>query len=465
MNKTLLLIIVDFLFLNLIALTRWEKAEPVRPVKPPVPQVSANNTASPDQDLVAAMKQSLADEQATRAQITQQLQSAQSALSQRDQNLSQLQSEKSQLASTLSETQQKAQTLSQQYAAASQDAALTKEQLAALQRELEARLAEVAKQKESLAALNKSQAAAQQKIEDLNVAVRVSEQEKQLLRETADTLKTQVEAEREERQKVQATTTQLAQGVGKLAEKSGELTQEIRENTPINSNTLYDNFLANRVPTEFTASRPVLIGSGERSSDTHTILVQDGAQIYALVHVDETPFHFGPQRPGIDWQKISITFAKGSYQASASSFNFLALDPRIIAIPVTKDQADALGVKVYQTALNPFKFPNAVLISNGGKGYGEVPFKLDASTPGYVKMDTHFFKRLAGAFSPSTGDLVLSETGELLGIMANDDYCAVVNNFLPEKTITTGENVASQQTGQILNMLTARLGDMPYRLQ
>src|SRR5216684_2409426 len=99
MNKTLLLIIVDFLFLNLIALTRWEKAEPVHPNKPPVPQIAANDTASPDKDLVEMMKQSLADEQATRAQVTQQLQSAQSALQQRDQNLSQLQSERTKLTS------------------------------------------------------------------------------------------------------------------------------------------------------------------------------------------------------------------------------------------------------------------------------------------------------------------------------------------------------------------------------
>ncbi|MGA3006340.1 MAG: hypothetical protein ABSE59_00465 [Opitutaceae bacterium] len=465
MNKTLLLIIIDFLFLNLIALTRWEKAEPVRASKPPVTRMAANNTMSADQDLVQVMKESLADEQATRTRIAQQLQSAQAMLQQRDENLSQLQSEKTRLASTLGETQQKAQALAQQYASAAQDASLTKEQLAALQKELEARRAEAEKQRQELASLTRLHAEAQQKIEDLTVAFKVDEQEKQLLRETADTLKTQVSAERQEREKVQATTTQLAQGVGQLAENSGKLTQEIRENTPINANTLFDRFLANRVPTKFTASRPVLIGSGERSRETRTILVQDGPQIYALVHVDDTPFGFTPQRPSIDWRKISVTFSRGTYQSSAAKLSFLALDPRIIAIPVDRAQADALGVKIYQTALDPFKFPNAVLISNGGRGYGEVTFKLDPSTPGYVKMDSHIFKRLFGDFSPSTGDLVLSETGELLGIMVNNDYCAVVNNFLPAKTLSTGDDVAWQQTGQILDALNARIGNMPFRLQ
>jgi len=474
MNKTLLLIIVDFLFLNLIALTRWEKAEPVRPNEPPIPQVAANNTASTqNQDLVDVMKQSLADEQAARSQLAQQLQSAQTTLQQRDQNVSQLQSERTQLTATLGETQQKAQALAQQVTAATQDASMTKEQLAALQKELEARRAEAEKQKQDLAALTKAQTEARQKIEDLNVAVKVSEQEKQLLRETADTLKTQVQAERQEREKVQATTTQLAQGVGQLAENSSRLTKEIRENTPINENTLFEQFRDNRVHTIFSAQRPVLIGSGERTNDTSTILVQDGQEVYALVHVDDTPFSFGPQRPGIDWARISVTLSKPPNESPVQKLHFLALDPRVIAIPVdpaqvTVDAAghpSALGAKVYQTALDPFKFPEAVLISQGGKGYGEVAFKLDPSTPGYVKMDNRFFKRLFGDFSPSTGDLVLSKTGEFLGIMVNSDYCAVVNNFLPERTLTTGDNIAGQHTGAALDTLIARVQGLPFRLQ
>ncbi|MDE3084193.1 MAG: hypothetical protein KGJ37_03100, partial [Verrucomicrobiota bacterium] len=411
MNKTLLLIIIDFLFLNLIALTRWEKAEPVRPTAPPVPQVNANNTvSSANEDMVDLMKQSLADEQAARTRLAQSLQSTQAALEQREQNLSQAQSERTRLNAALTETQQKAQALARQVTAATQDATLTREQLAALQKELETRRAEMEKQKQDLASLTKAQAEAQQKIQDLNVAVKVSEQEKQLLRETADTLKGQVEAERQERAKVQATTTELAQGVGQLAEKSSEISKEIRENTPINANLLFSEFLANRVHTNFTASRPVLIGSGERATDPATILVQDGKQVYALVHADDTPFGLGPQS-AIDWAKISVTFSKGTFQSSAPEIDFLALDPRIVAVPVDAAQVSALGSKVYQTALNPFKFPDAVLISHNGKGCGTVAFKLDPAQPGYVRMDTRLFKRLFGDFSPSTGDLVLSQTG------------------------------------------------------
>src|SRR5882757_7409480 len=114
MNKTLLLILCDFLLLNLLALTRWEKAEPAPKQQPPVPELAAN-AATRDQDLVDTMRQSLADEQATRAQLTEKLTSTDSARAAREQAVAALQAErtklateKTQLTSSLTETQRAA---------------------------------------------------------------------------------------------------------------------------------------------------------------------------------------------------------------------------------------------------------------------------------------------------------------------------------------------------------------------
>jgi len=122
-------------------------------------------------------------------------------------------------------------------------------------------------------------------------------------------------------------------------------------------------------------------------------------------------------------------------------------------------------VKIYQLALEPAKFPEAMLINHGGAGYGEVPFKLDAQTPQYVRMDNRFIKHLTGDFTPSAGDLVLSKTGEFIGIMVNSDYCVVIDNFLPAKTIKTGDDTVPQHTNALLGVLNARLGALPSRLQ
>jgi len=462
MNKTLLLIICDFLLLNLLALTRWEQAEPTRPAPTPIAAPAGAGARTADQDLVEMMKLSLEDEQARREQLAAQLESAQSTLAAREENLESLQQERSRLASSLTETQQTAETLSRQVEAASRDATMSRERLEQLQRELEQREAEAARQRDQLAALEQQQAEARQRIESLNVAVQVAEQEKTLLRETADTFRQQAEAERQDRVRAQATATELAQGVGQLAEKSADLTREIRDNRPINANTLFNEFLANRVQTSFAVMRPGLLGEINRGSEARTVLVTDGQATYALLHVDDTPFAI---RESItDWQRLSVTFAKAMYRTTAPSMHFLQTDPRVIAVPVDAAQVAALGAKVYQTALDPFKFPDALLIANGGTGYGEVPFKLDPADPRYVRMDNRLVRRLFGDFSPSRGDLVLSKTGELLGIMVNSEYCAIVTNFLPAQTLRTGD-AGNQRTSVVFTDLAGRLARLPLRLQ
>ena len=462
MNKTLLLFIVDFLFLNLIALTRWERAEPVRPHAPPVPAVAAN-TASRDQDLVESMRDALADEQLARQGLEQKLAETGQTLAVREQSLTAIESDKASLSASLGETRRNAAELSRQMAAARQESTLTRDQLAQLQRELAEKAAEAERQKRALTDLQKQQADALKQIEGLTMAVVVGESERQHLKEQSDQLQDQVRSERAERIKVQASTAQLAQGVGRLAERSGELTDEIRSNRPVNANILFNDFLANRVDTDFTASRKGLFNEVNRSRQTPTVFVTDGKAVYALLHIEDTAFSYWT--PNYDWDRIGVRFHRPSgYRTSAGSLDILSVDPRVVAVPVDASQVASLGVKVYPLAADPFKFPDAVLIS-GSRGYGEVGFKLDASQPGYVRLDNRFFKRLFGDFAPSRGDLVFSHTGEFLGLMVNSTYCALVRDFATAQTLRTGDDVAAEKTSAVLDSLGARVRAMPPGLQ
>jgi len=458
MNRTLLLILCDFLLLTLLALTDWQKAAPAdaAPKPPATAAVPGAGAATKDDDIVSVMKLSLEDERAQRDQLSQQLQTTQTTLSDREKDLSQT-------ATALADTRSKVDTLSKQYTEAAADATLTKSQLDQLQRELEKRQAEAERQAKELASLEKAQAEARAKIEDLSVTVRVAEQEKQMLRVAADTLKTQVEAERQERIRVQETTTQLAQGVGQLADNSNALTKEIRDNRPINVNVLFNEFLANRVQTSFTGTRPGLFGVRTEGKDTRTVFVTDGRETFALLHINDTPFSL--VEPVWDWNTLKAEFSKAGYRDTADRLVFLALDPRVAVLPVTSAQLAGLGVKAYPIALEPFKFTEALLIANGGTGYGEVPFKLDPSNPNYVRMDNRLVRRLFGDFAPSRGDLVLSKTGELLGIMVNSEYCALVTNFLPSQVIKTGDDLASRPTSKQFNDLGHRLRKLPFKIQ
>ena len=464
MNKTLLLIIIDFLFLNLIALTRWEKAEPVRAQLPPVPQVAANAAVSRDQDLVETMREALADEQGVRDEVAHRLAAAEAAIAAREQSLAALNGEKARMAAALAEAQAAAGQLGQQVAAAKQESTLTRDEIAQLERELDEKNAEAERQRQAVNALEKQEASSRKEIEGLTMAVVVGESEKQHLQERATQLQAQVQAERAERIKVQEATTQLAQGVGQLAQKSGELTREIRDNRPVNINVLFGDYLANRVRTTFSTTRHGFFGPVDRENGAFAVFTTDGTRVYALLHVGDTTFSFGPEAD--DWSRFSISLDRPpDSHTTASQAQFLSLDPRIVVVPLDAAQVASLGVKVYPVAAEPFKFPDAVIVSSGGMGYGEVGFKVDPQHPGYVRVDNRFFKRLFGDFAPTAGDIVFSHTGELLGIMVTSDYCALVKEFAPAATIRTGSDILAQGTGRILDTLGARIQAMPEDLR
>jgi hypothetical protein len=463
MNKTLLLFIVDFLFLNLIALTRWERAEPSHPRQPPVNEISSNTT-SKDQDLVEAMRQSLAEEALSRQTLEQRLASSDSTLASRERSLGQLQSESQKLTAQLVDTQKSQAELNVRYQAEAQENSLTRSQLSQMQRDLEDKRAEAERQKQALAVLERQQADARKQIEGLTVAVAVGEREKQVLSAKASELQEQVQVERTERAKVEQATNQLAQGVGALAQNSGELTKEIRDNRPIPANVLFNDFLANRVQTTFSASRKGLFGNNTRERDAKTVFTTDGKQVYALLEVEDTPFSL--REIGSDWDRIAVRFERPpDYKSTGSMIEFLQADPRVVVVPVDAQQVAALGAKVYPLAAAPFKYPEALLISGGGKGYGELGFKVDDAHRGYVRVDNRLFKRLFGDFATSRGDLVFSKTGELLGIMVNSDYCVLLGDFAPLATISAVGDKASQHTGNLLDSLAARVMQMPAALQ
>lgn len=464
MNRTLLLIIVDFLFLNLIALTRWDRVEPARVTQPPVTEVGANATSRND-DLVEAMKQSLADEKSSQDALEQKLAYASTALSQRDQSVAALQSQRSQLSANLTEAERTAAALGQRAQAAAEEAALTRDQLAELRRELDAKSAEAERARQAIAGLQHEQEEASRKIQGLTLALVVGETEKRNLQQQAETLQTEVAAERAERAQVEQQSTQLAQGVGQLAQKSGELSREIRDNRPINANTLFEQFLANQVQADFTALHRGF-GLFPRNPDKAipTVLVTDGRAVFALAHVADTIFSFTD--PGTTWENLGVSFSvPAGSRGTAGSISFLSADPRIVAVPVDASQAAAMGVKVYALAADPFKFPDAVLISGRGKGYGAVGFRLDPSHPGYVRVDNHLFRRIFGDFAPSRGDLVFSQSGELLGVMVNSSYCALIRDFAADETLRAGPGPGSPPAASVLDSVGQRIQALPIDLQ
>ena len=444
MNKTLLLILCDFLLLNLLALTRWDKTEP-----PPVHPVASRSATAQD-DVVAALRLSLEEEKSNREKLAQDLASTQNESRSRAAVLDQARARTTELSERLQKTEQEASRLAQQ---AQVD---TERSRAALETaKAEAETLRQAKEK-----LRTEADALRSQLTVAEVQAKSAEEKMKL---TVATLR---QAE-EEKKKLIEQNQSLSQGVSQLAEKSGQMTKEIREYRPVAPNALYADYLNRRATVRLMAERPSVQNKRTRRMESRALLLTDGTRTAALVTIDQTPFHL--EDAGGSWDSLTGTLTlppPSNFPKPLPALESVkSSDPRLLLAPVEPAHVEKQPELAYRIASDPFRFPKALLISPSGKGYGECTFKLEPSFPGYLEMDSRFLNRLQGEYAPEAGDIVLSLNGEFLGMMVNDLFCALVPSLEPGPALPLDTKGASRGAGETLGTLKKRASSLDLRLQ
>jgi uncharacterized coiled-coil DUF342 family protein len=503
MNRSILIVIVDFLLITLLAFSKFDDQDLDRDSRArPTPLPSASG----EQDLMDVLRASLDKERTSREELNALLLLAQSQVQKRDRELqnrdqvlanreelireaeqllqqraeeaARLERERSSLEKQFASNQSSISTLQRQLRAVLSEATQSKQQLDTLQQNLQTREQEEALLKRRLGELEQTRREAELQQQRLATQLQVAETEKRLFVQQLESFKGEVEVVRQEKAQLQdhatkvtehATkvtehATKLAEGVTSLAEKSGELTKEIRDNRPLAPNAVFNEFAANRVKTDFRAVRSGVFGREvNREKEAKTVLVQHGSQIYAIYHINDTPLSFST--PGMDWDWLIGNLRRGAAAVRIERMSFLAADPRVLATPISETRAKELGSKIYSIPAEPFKFQEAILVGADEGYYGECRFQLEPDNPQYVRMQRERFSWIMGKFAPSSGDLVFTKTGELLGLMVNKDYCLLLNEFAPTYHIQMGIGIGDQQTGLILSQLHGQVTRMPLKLQ
>ena len=527
MNRTLLIVICDFLLLTLISTARLDQmpsvnTSPSGQIKLETysrPDAAAPDTKAPPPldprtaDVIEAMKSTLEEERTSREQLASTLSETEAALRaqqelamQRQQQLdtasktiqakeqeariieqarnrlasqyadaqTNLTAFQKQLAATSAEakqSQQRLSTVEQEFAKArsnltelekelsstSTEARMAREQLAKIEGDLRSRQTEAEQARSRIDQVERLRQAAELERERIAGQLKVAETEQRMTQQ-------QLASAQQEKEKIQKVATELAEGVVQFAEKQGELTKEIRENRPLSANSIFAEFITNRVNTDFRADRSGVLGRNiSKDTQARTVLVSDGMQTYALYHVDDTPFRL--EEFGKDWERFIVHLYRGSAILPMDKIHFLSMDPRVVVIPVTKQQAQQLGAKVYKTVADPYKFQEALILGADEGYYGECRFALDPSNRGYLKMDRSALGKFVGKFNPSRGDLVFSKSGDLIGIMVNKQYCALLVSFAPRATIPAGSNLNAPAIGTQLSSMQQDLRGLPPEMQ
>lgn len=476
MNRSILIVICDFLLVSLLVFSTPDITKVANPDAPRNLKLEmATNQVDTAQDVTAVMRQALDEERRNRDQLLgeltktreslnqqqtlvsereKQVQSFRQQLETKEQESARLAQERANLQQQFDASQTNLQALSQQLHSSSTEALLSKEKLAAMEAEAKKQSDQAAALQQQLANLAQSNQVVMAEKQQLSGQLQVAVAEKRAATEQAARMQEEVKVERAEKAK-------LAEGVKALATKSDQLAQEVRENRPLAPNTIFFEFLTNRVQATFNAVRTGQ-SSGKRK-ETQTVLVTDGTNTYALCHIQDTPFSLA--NPSTDWEGLSGTLNRGPVGFPIHSVIFTLQDPRVVIMPVQPSEVRQFGCNTYRVSTDPYKFQDAVLVGAEEGYYGECKFQIDVTTPGYVRLDRSVLRGLFGKFNPSRGDLVFSKNGELLGIMANSAYCMMLQSFDGSARFQFGEDVRDQHPAATLTLLSSVVTGLPFKLQ
>jgi hypothetical protein len=458
MNRSILIVICDFLLLSLLTFSTDINRMADENTQPPTKVVVATNSpVNAVADLAAVMQRALQDERASREQLQQQLAQIRGSTTQQQAQLGQREQENLRLQQQFAAAQTNVENLGSQLQSVSTQAQMSEQQLKLAKAETHHDAQLIAALHQQLESLAMSNLLAQTEKQRLGNQLQLAEVEQRDAVERATMLQQEVQV-------AHAENTELAKGFQTLATNSSKLTQEIQANTALAPNTIFSKFVSNRVEAGIIADRSAWYGEGlSKNKNVETILVTDGTNIFALCHVQDTPLTLWD--PGTDWDKFTGTITWQSEKVPIHSLSFDEQDPRVVMIPVSPADAAQLGCKIYRISSDPYRFQDAVLVGADEGYYGECNFQIDLDTSHYVRLDRSLLKGLFGKFNPSRGDLVFSRTGDLLGIMVNNTYCLTMRTFAAAATIPFDKDLRSRHTGEILAQLYNNIFSLPLQLQ
>ena len=438
MNKTLLLIICDFLLISILALVEFKPNVELEAVD----EVELRNQAA--EEMLELMQLSLEHENAQREAVEQtlgqtreQLDQTEETLQEREQRLAETSTALQETSRSLEERAAEAQALSStlEQTRTSLEMSLEEKQALAqsleerearsrqLQTELRAQQEQAAEKEAALADARENLAQVEAEQRQRSTQLQIRETEKQMLEQNLVAAQAEVERARIEAQRAQRQTESLTEGVGELAASSTAMREEFRQAQPLSLNAIYKQFEDNRIFLRFQWEERVFLSTTQRQIALHSILVETDSGTYAIFATTNTPL----ENPD-SGNRPSAIMTIGERSFAVKELGFLSGDRSIAAVRVSEGITQQSGLKVIPLSSDPFRFSNAVLVSDDQELYGEIPVRVPPGESGYLEVETRLFNRLFGEFSPSTGDYVFALTGELIGIMVQNDRARMLQD-------------------------------------
>ena len=517
MNKTLMLVICDFLLLSMLALARFD---------PPKEAATATldattSSATAEAELIELLEESLQSELSSRQNLTEDLTETRESLQQKARALAEreaaLEATQTDLAASTAQAEElarsKAQIEAEQAALAAEKARLeaestqlaarfdrtrteleasksqqvelvstlgqlkaqssvTQEKLNQTEEELIAREIALAEREAALKTAEADKAALQAERETLNRQLEVAQAERRLLEQNLTQEQTEKQQLQEEKElafaradRLTENVSQLGQGVSTLTQASEDIKKEIEAARPQTMSEIFTRFQNNRASLRFTATERGLFGAESiKTYESKSILIRDeSGATYLVTHSANSPFAFGKNANNLLAASLEVSLANRRFPVS--QIGFLSADPRILFVPLPQSLVDASGLETFPLALQPERWEEAVLVKNDESNFGRTGFRRLTESERFLKMDRPALGQLFADFASSRGDLAFTKNSQFIGLLTDTEHAVVINDFLASAITRLGKGFDPEQNAATLDRLRDRLQQLPQKVR
>lgn len=517
MNKTLMLVICDFLLLSMLALARFDPPEEA-------PEATLDATASSETaeaELIELLEKSLESELSSRENLTADLTETRESLQEKARLLAEreaaLAETRTELESTTAKAQELAETKAQieaeQSALAAEKArieaerallakrfdqtrteleatkdeqvelvstlgqlkeetSVAKEKLSQTEEELIAREIALAEREAQLKAAEEEKARLAAEREKLSSELQVAQAERRLLeknltQEQAEKMQLQREKEQAfaRADRLTANVSELGQGVTTLTQTSEDIKKEIEAARPQTMSEIFTRFQNNRATLSFTSTERNLFGGTKQETyQSKSILIQDPNGDYFLVtHSADSPFAFNKSANNVLYVDLSVQL--GNRRQRISQVAFLSTDPRILFVALPKRFVEGSGVEAFSLALQPERWEEAVLVKNDESNFGRTEFRRLTESERFLKMDRPALGQLFADFACSRGDLAFTKNSQFLGQLTDSQHAVVIDDFLASAVTNLGIEFDPVKSAATIERLRDRVQQLPAKVR
>ncbi len=516
MNKTLMLVICDFLLLSMLALARFDPPE-----EPPKPSLDATaSAATAEAELIALLEESLKAEQGSRENLSSDLQQTRESLQEKarllaereaqlEETLSTLEQQtaeaealaasKEQIEQTQAELKAEREALAERYEKtrealdkASQERiqlsdtlgqikearSVSEERLKQAEETLRQRELELARREAELKAAEEEKARLAAEQAKLSKDLEVAQTERRLLEENLSEERSEKEVLQKEKEEAFARAdrltdnvavlgqgvSQIDRNVSTLAQSSEKLQKEIEDARPRTTSEIFTRFQNNRASIRFIAREQGLFGNEvERSYESRSILVTDAdGTTYLVTHINNSPFALSKSARV---EEVRLQVSVGSGTLPVRQIGFLSTDPRLIFIPLPQIFVDSTGLETFELALQPERWEEAVLVKSDESNFGRTEFRRLTSSERFLKMERPALGELFADFAASRGDLAFSKNSRLIGLLTDTRHAVVIQEFMASAVLDLGERFDPDAAASTLEQLRERVRSLPEEVR